>query len=387
MPTLLRRSLPLVVIAIFASLFNPAAPAEEMIFPGQEWIEATPEFEHLDAAQLAAAADYLKQRAGQDGVRELVIARRGRLVWKGNNIDHRHGVWSCTKSFTSTVLGLLIDDGKCTLDTLAKEYVPELADKFSGITLRHLATMTSGYRAAGDEPRGTYKHGPSTTPFVPGPEPLFAPGTKYAYWDSAMNLFGLVLTRIAGEPLEVYFKRRIADPIGMNAAAWDWGDHSTDRGVVVNGGSGNGNKHVLITAREMARFGLLFLNGGNWNGKQLISRTWVDQATAVQVPALLSWGHSASEIDGRGVYGFNWWRNGTRADGRSLWPGAPPATYAACGHNNNRLFVIPDWQMVVVRLGLDQGDRKIRDEEWGEFLRQIGTARTEDIQKQPTTGR
>ncbi|HUE74328.1 MAG TPA: serine hydrolase [Pirellulaceae bacterium] len=245
-------------------------PAGEMVFPGKDWEEAAPAAQSLDEAKLAAAVNYLKENSGRDGVRELVIVQNGRLVWKGDNIDHVHGVWSCTKSFTSTVLGLLIDDQKCTLDAPAKKFVPELAEHYGDVRLRHLATMTSGYRAIGDEPQGSYTHGPSRTPFEPSKEPLFAPpGSQYAYWDSAMNLFGLVLTRIAQEPLEDVFKRRIADPIGMKN--WDWGDYATIDGVVVNGGSGNAGKHVTISAREMARLGHLFLNRGNWNGKQLIS--------------------------------------------------------------------------------------------------------------------
>jgi CubicO group peptidase (beta-lactamase class C family) len=270
------------------------------------------------------------------------------------------------------VLGLLIDDGKCTLDTRARDFVPELTDKYPDVTLRHFATMTSGYRAVGDEPRGSYRHGPSETPLRPGPEPLFAPGEKYAYWDSAMNMFGLVLTRIAGEPLEQYFKRRIADPIGMNRQVWDWGDYATVDGIVVNGGSGNAGKHLFISAREMARFGHLFLNQGVWRDRHLISRSWVDTATAVEVPASLPWAQPESEIDGRGVYGMNWWRNGLKANGDREWPGAPDKTFAASGHNNNRLFVIPDWEMVVVRLGLDQVDIKISSRVWGRFLELIG---------------
>jgi CubicO group peptidase (beta-lactamase class C family) len=358
---------------------SPAARASaaEMAFPGKDWHEATPQSQELDATKLDQAAEYLKQNSGRDGVHELVIIRNGRLVWKGDNIDKRHGIWSCTKSFTSTVLGLLIEDGKCTLDTKAKQFVPELAEKYPEVTLRHFTTMTSGYRAIGDEPRGKYSHGPSDTPFRPGPEPLFAPGQQYAYWDSAMNMFGLVLTRIAGEPLEQLFKRRIAEPIGMNQAAWDWGDFATVDGVVVNGGSGNAGKHILISARELARFGHLFLAGGNWNGRQLINREWITAATAVHVPATLPWGHPPSEIDGRGVYGFNWWRNGIQADRQRCWPGAPEGTFAASGHNNNKLFVIPEWNMVIVRMGLDQADVRVSGQTWGEFLRRMGEARTD----------
>ncbi|NQT84996.1 beta-lactamase family protein, partial [bacterium] len=231
-----------------------AAAAERMTFPGKNWEEATPESQGVDSTKLNAAVSYLKSHAGRDGVKELVIIRNGYMIWKGSNIDKVHGVWSLTKSFTSTVLGLLIDDGKATLDTPAKDSLPSMATTYPAVTLRHFTTMTSGYYAVGDEPRGSYKHGPSLTPFTPGTTPLFTPpGSKYAYWDSAMNQFANVLAHIAGEPIEDLFKRKIADPIGMNRAKWDWGDFGAVGGIVVNGGSGNSGKHIMISARELAR--------------------------------------------------------------------------------------------------------------------------------------
>lgn len=345
-----------------------------MVFPGADWREAAPDTQGVDAGRLSAAVEYLKANTGRDGVSELVIIRNGFLIWKGSNIDKVHGVWSLTKSFTSTVLGLLIDDGKATLDTPAKDIVPSMAANYATLTLRHFATMTSGYRAIGDEPRGGYKHGPSTTPFTPGP-PLFTPpGSRYAYWDSAMNQFGNVLTHIAGEPMEALFKRRVADPIGMNPAQWDWGDLATIDGVVVNGGSGNSSKHIFISARELARFGHLFLNRGNWDGRQLISASWVDTASSVHVPVSLPMGDpEKSPFDGRGTYGYNWWINGVKIDGSRKWPGVPNSTYSASGYNNNDMFIIPDWNMVVVRLGLDQAsDGPITDATYASFLNKVG---------------
>jgi CubicO group peptidase (beta-lactamase class C family) len=296
------------------------------------------------------------------------------MVFKGTNIDKVHGVWSLTKSFTSTVLGLLIDDGNATLDTRAKDYVSGMAAAYPAVTLRHFTTMTSGYYAIGDEPRGSYKHGPSQTPFKPADKPLFTPpGSKYAYWDSAMNQFANVLSRIAGEPIEALFKRKIADPIRMNRGKWDWGDFGKVNGIVVNGGSGNNNKHVRISARELARLGHLFLNRGKWKGKQLISGAWVEQATRAHVPASLPL-ELLSGADGRGVYGYNWWLNGIKHDGKRRWPGAPFGTYSASGYNNNDMFVIPKWNMVIVRLGLDQTELKITDKIYGTFIQKIGQA-------------
>jgi CubicO group peptidase (beta-lactamase class C family) len=356
-----------------------ASPAAEMAFPGAAWEEKEPGSQGILAEKLRRAVEFLEKHTGSDGVRELVIVRSGCLVWKGDQVEKVHGIWSATKSFTSTCLGLLVADGKCTLETKAAEIVPELAAHYPEITLRHLATMTSGYRAEGDEPRGSYLHGPSPTPFVPWPEPLFTPpGSRYAYWDSAMNLLGLVLTRIAGEPLEKLFERRVAGPIGMSPKKWDWGDSASDRGIVVNGGSGNGDRHIFISALELARLGHLFLNRGRWKGEQIIPESWVREATSVQVKASTPLGHPESGIDGRGVYGLNWWVNGIRPDGSRKWPGAPAGTFSASGYNNNDLFIISEWSMVIVRLGLDQRDRKISDAEYGEFLRLVGESLTAD---------
>lgn len=336
---------------------------------------ATPESQGVDAKRLAAALRYLEANVPSDGVRQTVILRHGRVIHAGPGADERHGVWSCTKSFTSTVLGLLIDDGKCSLDTRAAAVLPEMGKVFPDVTLRHFTTMTSGYRAVGDEPtaRG-YSHGPSRTPFEPAPEPLFAPGTKYAYWDSAMNQFAHVLTAIAGEKIEEYFRRRIAEPIGMAAAGWDWGEFA-DEEPAVNGGSGNSSRHMFITAREMARFGQLFLDGGRWGDRRLLSKEWVEAATSTQVAADVPLAHTESGILGPGSYGFNWWTNGLRADGTRKWPGAPEDTFAASGFNNNDMFVVPRWDLVAVRLGLDQSDGfAVSDEVYGEFLRRLGLA-------------
>jgi len=348
--------------------------AAEMAFPGAQWDEVTPEAAGLNSAKLKEAVRYLEANTGRDGARELVIVRDGRIVWRGDNIDHVHGVWSCTKSFTSTVLGLLIEDEKCDLQTTAASILPEMKEHYPAVTLRHFTTMTSGYRAEGDDTTGSYTHGPSSTPFVPSAQPLFAPGAAYAYWDSAVNQFGHALSVIAGEPLDQLFKRRIADPIQMNPAAWKWGDFGRVNGVRVNGGSGNSGKHIQISAREMARLGHLFLNNGRWKNRQLISSNWINQATSVQVGAAVTNAWTRSGIAGPGFYGFNWWRNGKGPDGKRLWPGAPSDAFGASGHNNNKLFVIPSWRMVIVRLGLDQGDRKWTDEAQGEFLRLAGVA-------------
>ncbi|MBK8503440.1 MAG: serine hydrolase [Saprospiraceae bacterium] len=344
------------------------------VFPTKEWIEAKPEEVELNSQVLNEAVNFLELNSGRNGTTELMIIREGRLIYQGDSIDKVHGVWSCTKSFTSTILGLLIDDNRAQLNTMAKDIIPQMAEIYPEVNLSHFATMTSGYLAEGDTAKKGYTHGSSATPFIPGTVSLFEPGTKYAYWDAAMNQFAHILTQIAKEPLDGFFKKRIADPIGMNKNNWYWGDFGEVDGLKVVGGAGNLGKGIFISANELARFGLLFLNKGRWNGNQLISSDWIEQATKVQVPPTMELGSPLSNIDGIGVYGYNWWANGVGSSGSRLWPDAPPGTYAASGHNNNKMFIIPEWDMVIVRLGLDANDVVITDLIWNEFLRKIGDA-------------
>ncbi len=344
-----------------------------LVFPEADWQSASPESQGVDSVRLAQAIAYLESQAGRDGVRELFITRRGRVLWEGDHTHVVHGLWSMTKSFTSTVLGLLLDAGAATLDTSAYQHVPELAVAYSAVTLRHFATMTSGYRAVGDEPWEDYVHGPSRTPLLPDPEPLFAPGAAFAYWDSAMNELGYVLTRIAGEPLRALFQRRIGDRLGLRPESWKWGDLGEAGGLSVQCGAGNHGR-VRMSARDVARLGQLFLAQGKWAGEQLLSAAWVQEATSVQVPATIPVYPVVAHLDGRGMYGYNWWVNGVGPEGTRRWPSAPPATYAASGYNNNDMFVIPEWGMVVVRLGLDEAERQITEVVYDQFLARLGEA-------------
>lgn len=323
-----------------------------MEFPKESWKEASPESQGVDREKLNEAMDYLAGVSGQQGNEQAIVIRNGFVIWKGNDIDNLHSVWSVSKSFTSTVLGLLIDQGKCTLDTKASQYLPFLEEMYPDVTLRHLTTMTSGYCAVGNPPGGAG----SRTPFIPA-KPLYKPGEKYLYNNDGMHILAYALTRIAKEPLKDLFKRHIADRIGIRS--WEWRDFGVIDGILVNGGTDNIKVGISTTAEGLARLGHLFLNRGNWDGRQLISAEWVKQATSVQVPAdlpelpYLPMISDANHALGSGIYGFNWWVNGTKANGERTWKHAPPGTFYASGYNNNMCCAVPEWNLVFVRLGTD----------------------------------
>ena len=342
------------------------------VFPGKDWREASPGSQDVDSARLQAAVDSLARSLGEHGgAGTLFIVRDGHAIWQGPECDRDFQIFSATKSFTSTMLGLLIEDGRVTLDTQARKFEAALAKQYSGVTLRHFATMTSGYDSVG----GSYEfdaqgRGDSWNPGPPAP-PIFPPGSKFRYWDDAMSQFGNVLTKAAGQPLDELFRVRIAEPIGMTR--WHWTSNDTPTGRVLSWAGG-----IRTSARELARFGHLFLNRGNWNGRQLISTSWVDQATTVQVPSTIP-NDVLPRSRGAGVYGFNWWVNGIKPDGRRLWPGAPPGTFYANGLHNNVCIVIPEWRMVIARTNGGKKDGSANspanvDEIWSGFFSRLAEA-------------
>jgi CubicO group peptidase (beta-lactamase class C family) len=364
------------LIFILLEVVTCATAIGQMAFPGKQWQEVTPASQGVDPAKLKAAVHYMEMNFGPDGAKELVVVRNGYLIWQGPNVDAYHPVWSCTKTFTSAVLGLLVGDQKCTLDTRVIEYVPSLANThplYGKIGLRHLASMTGGYQGEVKEV-GPDRPWGEPMAFLNPRQPRFEAGTTVQYNDHDVFLLGKVLTLIAREPLGVVFKRRIGDPIGMTK--WEWAVSGAVEGIDLHNPPGNpggqGAGGVRTTAREMARFGLLFLNRGNWNGARLLSAPFIERATMNQVPA--SYGYRNHDFRAR--YGFYWWTNGIMANGSRPWPSAPAKTYTSHGHSANFCFVIPELRMVIVRMGTYPISRTIRQGEqmWNEFLSRLQEA-------------
>lgn len=350
-------------LAVFFVLTAFANTTNAMIFPGENWVEATPESQGVDSVTLNEAMNYLAGAAGGCGASEAVVIRNGYMIWKGADIAARHSVDSVTKTFSTTVLGLLVDDGLVSLDAHAADHLPGLDEDYpvyAGIKFRHLASMTSGYDGERGETTPEQPWGDPTQYLIPT-APLFDPGTEFKYHDPAVHQMGRILTGIASEPFESLFKRRVADPIGMSN--WIWHDTQVVDGIVLNNPSGIYDGGMHITAPDLARHGLLYLCRGNWNGRQLLSSTWVEQATSNQVPSSLPY----NNFDRTGRFGFMWWTNGMDREGNRPWPAAPIGTYTALGGFRNYCFIIPEWDMVIVRME-DHVEISNSDQVWNHFF-------------------
>jgi len=351
---------------LFSRLACSPEPVDT-VFPSAEWEQRTPESQGVDSAGLQKALAFLESKCLHNGIKEVVIIRNGYLIYSGDQIDSVHNIWSCSKTFTSTVLGLLVDDQMVSLNDYAASYEPLLQELYPQVTFRHFTSMTSGYSAEGISRWNQENADWSWTPYQPA-VPYFAPGTQFAYWDEAQMMFGRVLTQVLKRPMQDFLTERVTNPIGLGQ--WFWYPEGELNGIPIN----NGCTNVHINAKQLARWGWLFLNKGNWNGQQLISEKWVKMATTVQVPNTIPVADTdRKNIVGSGCYGFNWWINGIKPDGRRVMPGAPAEIFWASGHNHNKCFVIPSWKMVVVRMGEDGAPPDV-NEIWSEFFDLVGKA-------------
>lgn len=300
---------------------------------------SAPESQGVDSGRLDAALKQLEAQTDVDGISQTMVIRNGYVLRRGPYTDSWHNIYSCTKSFLSITAGLLADDGKLSLDTRLCELLPEMKQYYPELTVRHCLSMTHGYAAVD-----------AAHPFTPAP-PLFAPGSTFYYYNTGMDILAYGMTRIAGEPLSQLFTRRIADPVGLGER-WLWGDYGLVNGVRVNNGAGGYFKGIHTTAENISRIGLLLLNKGCWNGTRLLSADWIAEASRPQSSAEIP----LYDTEGwyktiHGAYGLGFWVNGTRSDGKRLWPDAPANTFALQGHLNNICIVIPDWNMILTRLG------------------------------------
>ena len=115
------------------------------VFPAADWETASPASQGVDTKRLDEAMARLEAITLDEGVTQTMVIRHGKLLWSGPDIDNLHPVWSCSKSFTSTCLGLLVDDGAVDLDEPVANHLPALAEHYPTATFRHFASFTVGY--------------------------------------------------------------------------------------------------------------------------------------------------------------------------------------------------------------------------------------------------
>ena len=304
----------------------------------------------VDAAALQAASEWAFDRethgTTQQVTLSLLVVYKGQIILEryapGVDVSTKTRTWSTAKSIAATLIGMLVDKGKMVLDEpLDIDWLPSAAspdtDPRSGITLRHVLNMSSGLE-----------------PVDNGLE--YATGSGLAYWAGASSIVGARSRGLIREPgtswdyenydtlLGVYAMKRA---IGSEqtylefprAALFDKiGMRNTVPGVD-RFGDFIFSSQVYTNARDLARFGLLYLNDGIWNGERLISPEWIE---FVRTPA-------PATMDRGRFYGGQWW---LVPDNRT---DVPSDAYSTAGNRGQFTIVVPSHDLVIVRRGLDFG--------------------------------
>ena len=328
---------------------------------------ATPEQVGVDGAKLAKAIEVYAKAAGGAGAERMVVVRQGCVIWRGAMADQVQPVRGLPKVITSLVFGVLVDEGKFALDDPAARYEPRLAELYPTVTFRHFLTNTSGYRGIDDlVPHSElFSKPPLEDPFVPI-EPKFPAGTQFELSDTAIVMGVLAATRAAGESFEDVFWSRVGGPIGVDRERFSWGAYALPGGIRVNGGAGHFHG-ITTNADELAKVAVLLAGDGNWNGRQLVSRRYLQAATEVQA--------DRPKPDPKYVPGGFIFRTlGVHSRLRLDLPDLPiRATWGMASKNTSIAFV-PEWSLAVVRLSDGRPEQGIGSEALVTFLSGIGAA-------------
>lgn len=315
----------------------PAALAKGTSRPHKDmnadWPLAKPEEMGLDGNILNGPLQEL-MGANKTGASALVV--KGKLVWEyywdGFGPSSRFDVYSAGKAYAAAAIGLLMDDGKIKIDDPACRILTEWAgDERREITIRHLLTMTSGLKL---DYEGFKVLADPTAATLAWPLER-QPGTVWCYEQATAQALCPIILRLTGKQPIVFLRERLLNQIG--AVETDWlrsrkGDCLTWRSV-------------LASARDFCRFGQFFLQNGQWNRRQLLSRKFIQQAI-VNDPLLQRVTTDPRQQDfRRRGYGWLMFVNTNR-----IWEGVDPRGYGFLGAFHNICLVDPANDMVFVRL-------------------------------------
>jgi len=331
---------------------------------------------NMDVNLLASAVDDIQD--GKYGeIHSLLIYKDGKLVfeeyfpghdyqwdgpdfhgfWVNWNVDSRHNIHSAGKSITSACIGIAIDQGFIgSVDQSIFDYLPEYqhlnTDGKDQITIEHLLTMTSGLKW--DEWGTSYsdENNDVIALWFDCEDPIACilekplvgkPGTKFTYSSGNIIILGEILKNATGMDIESFSAQYLFKPMGIETPPWRWIDNTE---VVFASGD------QQLTPREMLKFGVTYLNGGIWNGQQIVPQSWVENSAVPYSGPDNRWFNTPIRPipPGDGTWGwrgysYTWWTHEFSRAGVKI-----PA-YWAFGWGGQKIVVFPDQNAVVVFTG------------------------------------
>lgn len=331
------------------------APVARDYWPTAGWRTAAPADHGIDSAQMAQVEDQVAK--GYPYVRSVLVVRHGYLVYEyyreGLDKTSGHDVRSVTKSVVGALVGIGLGEGKIKsldqpVDELLTTQLPEGGDpRFAEVTVRHLLTMTSGMAgddpAAGGDPRVSEAMWASKdwVRHILSQPLVSEPGARFAYNDPDAHLLSAIVADVSDQSTLDYARTRLFEPLGIRTdeafepkleahidnSTIEAYERSSVAWPVDPQGYHYGAAFLRLPARDLAKFGYLYLNGGRWDGKQVIPADYVAAATSAA-------GSSPNYSNG---YGWLWWV-GTEID----------RTFFARGYGGQLIYVVPELDLVIV---------------------------------------
>jgi CubicO group peptidase (beta-lactamase class C family) len=270
---------------------------------------STPELQGISSKGISRFLSAIKE-SGQE-FHSLMILRHGKVIaegwWTPYSSEHRQQLYSLSKSFTGTAIGLAVAEGHLKVDDQVIKFFPdvvpnEVSDNLAALKVKHLLSMSVGHAKDSilileASPEGvTWEKTFLSLPVV------FNPGSQFMYNSGASYMLSSIVKKVTGLTAHEYLKPRLYNPLDITGATW------TENFEGVNMGA----SHLRMRTEDIAKFGQLYLQKGMWNGKQILPKEWVAAASAKQIENGKndsSWGYG---------YGYQFWLNppgGFRADG------------------------------------------------------------------------
>jgi CubicO group peptidase (beta-lactamase class C family) len=284
----------IVAAALLAASALAHAEAEKVALP-----RADPESQGIQAAAIQAFVEAAEAKI--DALHSLMVVRHGRVVaegwWAPYGKDDPHVLYSLSKSFTSTAVGLAIAEGKLSLDDSVLAAFPEDAPaepsaNLKAMRLRDLLTMSTGQHAE-DVAAFRFESDDKLTRVFLSLPVAHKPGTHFWYNTPATYMASAMVQKATGQTVLDFLRPRLFDPLGIENPTWE----ASKQGITL-GGFG-----LRIRTEDIARFGQMLLQKGEWQGRQLVPAAWIAAATARQVS-----NGSNPASDWEQGYGYQFWR-------------------------------------------------------------------------------
>ena len=310
---------------------------------------ATPESQGVSSQAMLAFVEALD--TGVDSMNSVIVVRHGQVIaegwWEPFGADTPHQMFSLTKSFTSTAVGLAQAEGKLSVDDPVLKFFPDVTpaagNEFQkGMRIRDLLAMSTGHRTEPSFAGSTTW----TKTFFEHPV-LHKPGTIFLYNTPASYILSAIVQKATGQKESEYLQSRLFAPLGIGTPRWE----TSPEGISI-GGYG-----LWLRTEDIARFGQLYLQKGQWQGKQLVPADYVAAATTRQT----SNGSSPTSDWDQG-YGYQFWRSRNKS-------------FRGDGAHGQFCMVLPDQDTVVAMTSGTRNMQGVMNVVWEKLLPALGAAK------------